>query len=153
MNQGKSPSIPQILRNDTLGVTMAVVPFALWLLFGAVVILPATLGSEKLNLNPPVLAGLGLVTAYCWIVLAWRMWMIHSIFAEGILVNGVIANIWFFRQRGRCKLQYNYMGTAYETLNTLIYNERTRRLTAGARVTLVIDPQDPKRVFLRDLYL
>jgi hypothetical protein len=153
MNQGRSPSPYQILRNDYFGVTMAVAPFMLWLLLGAVAILPAALGSEKLNLNPLMLAGLGLATAFCWIALIWRIWMVRTIFAEGTLVNGVITNIWFFRQRGSCKLQYNYMGTAYEIQNTLIYSKRTCKLAAGSRVTLVVDPQDPKRVFLRDLYL
>ena len=152
MNSSKTPSISQILRNDYLSITLIFTPIILLALPLVAYWLPAALGTFTPPLSPlaaPALAG---VTLFCWGTLAWRVAMVRNIFSSGDVVEGTITRIWFYRQRGQCELTYTHLGNSCTAKSTLVKTEKAQGLAVGKKVTLVVDPQDAERVFLRDLF-
>lgn len=93
------------------------------------------------------------VTAAGLLILLWRYWLLRSVFHDGVEVPGVVSDIYFFRGRGRVSYIYTYQGQKYISGNAINKTKRTRSLVQGEQVTLVIDPNNPKRAFIRDLYL
>lgn len=147
------PSIFQIIRTDYLAITLAVVPPALWLLLGVVYILPALLNGQAVDINGFLILILLAVTLYCWLALAWRVSNIRAVFAAGIHVQGIITGIWFFRNRGQMCFSYTYLGALHDAKMTLVKNLRTSHLQEGATLDLLVDPNNPDRAFLQDLFI
>jgi hypothetical protein len=146
------PGLYQILRNDYLSITFAVTPLMLWVLWFAVDVLPSWLNGQKVWLGWQLLLALIGITGLCWLVVGWRVSLIHSILQDGGLVEGIITRVWFVQSRGQVECSYTYMRQAYQAKITLVKNERTSQMTVGEPLTLVVDPDDPKRVFVRDLF-
>ena len=153
MMQTRLPSIRQIIRIDYLAISLAGVPVAMWVLLAVVYIMPAWLNNQPVELNAFSILVLIAATLYCWLALAWRVNKIRSVFAAGVHVKGVITKIWFFRNRGQMYFNYTYLGAQHDAKMTLVKNETTSALTEGAELDLLVDPDDPKRTFLQNLFI
>ncbi len=147
------PSILHIIRTDYLCITLAGVPPALWVLLLVVYLLPALLNTAALDLSGFSILALIAMTLFCWLALAWRVNQIRSVFAAGLHAKGVVIKIWFFRQRGQMIFTYTYLGSSHTAKMTLVKNETTSALTEGAELDLLVDPDDPKRIFLQNLFI
>lgn len=82
-----------------------------------------------------------------------RYRMISSVFAEGIQVPGVVTRIGFFRGRGRVEYSYTVQGEKQVSGNAINKNSRTRDLQVGQTVKVSVDRNDPRRAFIREIYL
>jgi hypothetical protein len=91
------------------------------------------------------LAGLGLVF--------WRVQVIKAIFEDGIEIAGTLRSVVFFRDRGRVEYVYTYLDQKYASGNAILKTSRTKRLQPGMQIVLVVDRSQPRRAFIRDLYL
>jgi hypothetical protein len=152
MQTSLPPTTIRIIQNDYLAYTLVWIPPCLWLLFAAADLLPGWLAAPVPSVDVTVLFGLAAASLFCALALAWRITTVRAIISEGAQVSAEITALWFFSNRGRVKYQYIYQGATYNTQCTLVKNERLRRLVTGDRVTLSVDPADPKRVFLLELY-
>lgn len=85
--------------------------------------------------------------------LVWRLTLIRAVFERGVESIGVITSVRFYKDRGRVEFAYSVQEQRYESGNALNRTARTRELQEGHRVRLIVDPQNPRRAFLRDLYL
>ena len=85
--------------------------------------------------------------------LVQRYRTISSVFADGIEAQGTVTNMFFFRGRGRVEYSYTVQGGKQTSSNAINKNSRTRSLKVGQTVTVVVDRNDPKLAFIKEIYL
>jgi hypothetical protein len=85
--------------------------------------------------------------------LVQRYRTLSSVFADGIEAQGTVTNMFFFRGRGRVEYSYTVQGKKQTSSNAINKNSRTRSLKVGQTVTVVVDRNDPKLAFIKELYL
>jgi hypothetical protein len=107
-------------------------------------------GNDAVRLFLPLAIG---VTVIGVPVLVRRYRTISSVFAEGEQTKGEITGIGFFRGRGVVKYSYTFQGQKQASDNAINKNGRTRKLRVGQKVTVLVDPNDPKRAFIQEIYL
>jgi hypothetical protein len=78
---------------------------------------------------------------------------ISSVLANGTLTKGVVNSVGFFRGRGRVEYSYTFQGEKYTTSNAINRNGRTRNLRVGQTVKVLVDPENPKRAFIQEIYM
>lgn len=140
------PSIWRIAYVDygaSLGVLLPVVAWGLALVGR---FLDPEAAAFFLYIAPAVTIG-GLV------LLLWRLWAIRSVFDGGDEVPGVISGTGFFRGRGRVEYIYTYRGHKYQAANAVQSNAHSRALAPGQEVSVMVNRFNPKRAFVRELYL
>jgi len=86
-------------------------------------------------------------------LLFWRYQMISSVFEDGLEAPGMITRIGFFRGRGRVDYAYSYQGQKYTSGNAISRSKHTRNLMSGQQVTVLVDRNNPKRAFVKEIYL
>lgn len=86
-------------------------------------------------------------------ILLWRVSFIRNVIDEGIDAQGTVLDSHFFRGRGRVTYVYSYLGDKLQTSNAVQHNKLTAALTQGSSVTIALDPNNPKRAFIRRLYI
>ena len=86
-------------------------------------------------------------------ILIQRYRTISSVFANGTKTKGEITSIGFFRGRGRVEYSYTIQGAKQTSGNAINRNSRTRKLRIGQNVNIVVDPDDPKRAFIQEIYV
>lgn len=94
-----------------------------------------------------------LITILSALLLFWRMHIFYTVFGDGQETNATINNITFFRDRGRVDYVYNFQGQRYAAYNAVQKVKQTRALNIGDMVVVLVDPGNPKRAFIRDLYM
>lgn len=155
--EGREPlSLGAILRGDYLTTAGLVLVGMVALLFFAVEILPAGLNGQPIQ--PPVeelvlLAGMILLFAAG---LAWRILALRDVWQGGARVPGQVQQALFLGSGGRVTVRYAYQGQDY-LRRVRVFNDargvRARIFHAGAQVGVVIDPADPRRMLLEDLFV
>ena len=86
-------------------------------------------------------------------LLIQRYRMISAILAEGVQVPGVVTRIGFFRGRGRVEYSYTAQGEKQMSGNAINKNSHTKELKVGQTVKVSVDRNNPKRAFIREIYL
>ena len=87
------------------------------------------------------------------LVLTWRFLIILRIFNDGQSAAATIDRIGFFRGRGQVSYIYTYQGEKYTSRNFISRNARTRQLAPGDKVTVFVHSNNPKRAYIRELYI
>ncbi len=148
-----TPSTVQIIRNDYLAFFTTIVPPALWLLFIVIYIMPDALNGQPVHLPIDRLLILAVLTLIFAALLAWRVIDLRALFAEGARVDGTITRLRFLGDGGWITYRYTFQGEPYEIRRRLIKTERSLRLKNGAAVRVVVDPGEPRRSFIEQLFL
>ena len=82
----------------------------------------------------------------------WRIRTVQKIFSNGIEVTGQIKDIFFHRDRGTVQYAYTYQGQEILSGNAIMKTGQTKKLRPGDQLVLLINPDQPKRALIRDLY-
>ena len=107
-------------------------------------------GEERPTLTLP----LAIVAAVIGVpVLVRRYQTISSVFEDGTEAQGTVTSLSFFRGRGRVQYSYTFQGEKQSSDNAINKNGRTRKLRVGQKVTVLVDRNNPKQAFIRDIYL
>ena len=146
MNERKRPTILRIIDSDYASALAILAPFIFWLLFWMLAFL------HLVDLQIPRYLVIGLTIASL-LLSAWRCWLISRIFAASVETPGEVQHIWFHRDRGRLMVSFTWEGQEVQQNSTIPKNNYTETLRKGQEITLVVDRDQPKRAFLRDLYL
>lgn len=104
----------------------------------------ATIQSLALVLLPVSLILLG--------VLFWRVQTIRRVFEEGTQIPATVVRVSFYRDRGRVEVVYTFQGERYLSRNMVMKNKTTRSLLEGMPVVVLVDPGNPRRAYIRELY-
>ena len=145
----RMPSLKKILTVDYVAFVSWLFPVVLWAM-GLFLLFTMDLSQQSLLRLFIVIAlitlgGLGLIF--------WRVQVIKAIFEDGIEVSGTLRIVVFFRDRGRVEYVYTYLDQKYASGNAILKTAGTNRLQPGMQVTLLVDRSQPRRAFIRDLYL
>ncbi len=147
----RTPSVWRIIRTDFYATEAAIFLFFFLALMVVFLGIPLLLDSSRELLVMLVCMGFWVVVGVG--VLALRVSIIRSAFNDGQELKGQITGVLFTRNYGRVSYSYVYMGTPYKASNRIMKNGRTRRLEAGSAAMVMVDTGDPRRAFLRDIYV
>jgi hypothetical protein len=86
-------------------------------------------------------------------VLAWRVGLLWRAFRNGTQVRGKILSVYLRRDRGRVEYTYIFDNQEFKSGAAVHRTKQTKALKQGDRVILMVDRANPKRAFIRDLYL
>lgn len=145
MNKQK-PSLFRIISNDYPSLLAALFPIIFWI-FTAYFFYS---GDSSAKLFLLLSTGMSLVGTP---VLIWRYRMVASVFEDGMETPGIIQTIYFFRGRGRVEYVYTFQGQKYASGNAINKTKYTRVLRDGQSITVFLDPENPKRAFVKEIYL
>jgi hypothetical protein len=146
MNERKRPSIIRILDSDYTTALALMAPFIFWLLFWLLAIM------HVVDLQIPRYVVIALTIASL-LFAAWRCWLISQVFTSGGETQADVQYIWFSRDRGSLVVSFTWEGALFQKNSMIPKNEYTKALKEGQAITLVVDRHQPKRAFVRDLYL
>lgn len=144
----KQPSLLKIITIDYVAFLGWLFPAILWGMYIGLIIL----GNVKMNdiVLPIIFAT---ITVIALAVLVWRIQIFNTVFSDGIETIATISNVSFFRDRGRVDYVYTYQGQKHVSGNAIHKVKETIALNIGEQVVLVVDRNNPKRAFIRNLYM
>ncbi|MBI5554036.1 MAG: hypothetical protein HY917_04845 [Candidatus Diapherotrites archaeon] len=86
-------------------------------------------------------------------LIGWRYLYIRSFFEKETRVPGKVTDWWTERDRGRIYFQYTHEDTVYENNTAVHLNAKTRSFKKGRTVTVLVDPKNPLKAIIEDLYV
>ena len=92
------------------------------------------------------------VTVVAIPVIIWRILYFLKIFEVGEEAAAEILGVSYYRSRGRVDFSYNYKGSEYTSGNLLLVGGRVRELAAGQEVVVIVDPENPKKAVIREMF-
>ncbi len=144
----RQPSLIKILTIDYVAFIAFLFPIVLWGFYIVLTIL------QKVKIPEFVLpATFAAITVVAIGILVWRVQVVNAVFNDGSEIPATISNVFFFRDRGRVDYVYTYQGQKYISGNAVHKVKQTESLYIGQQVILMVDPNNPKRAFIRDLYI
>lgn len=142
----QKPSLFRVISVDYLSLLSVLFPVVFWI-YSAYCFFAQ---DDSLQMFVLLSMGLSLVGIP---LLFWRYRLISAVFDDGVEAQGTITGIRFFRGRGRVDYVYSFQGQKYSSGNSVNRTKSTRALRDGQQVTILIDRNDPKRAFVKDIYL
>lgn len=133
---------------------------ALLCVIGPVVALGLWVGVDVLGLGKAgkregftFLAGMAaVVSAVCLPALVVRVRGIQAVFRDGVEVEGQVTSLQMMGDRGTIEYAFELDGREHRVSRAIAKSARTERLAVGTPVTVVVDPKDPSRAFLKFLF-
>jgi len=139
------PSVFRIMFTNYVAFIGVLSPALLWLVF-----LFDHFRGDRLTTSD--LIALGSITLLGLIIMVWKIFSISAIINNGLETTATVHSSGFYRSRGRIKFIYSFQGEKYMTQNTVNSNKRTRAFTAGDQVSICLDPNNPKKAIIKDIY-
>jgi len=78
---------------------------------------------------------------------------LNNYFETGIEATGEVTSIYFYRRRGGIKFTYEYKGQVYKAGVAVYRNSKTRSITKGMTVNILINSKKPKKAIIKDLFI
>jgi hypothetical protein len=147
MNTPRLPTLWKIIDTDYIALLAVFTPATLWVLYLFFKIFRLVFRDELFYMWLSVGA-----TALGVALLTWRFISIRQLFENGLEAKGKILKVFFYRDRGRVDYEYRHQGAKYQGANNFHRTPSTRNLTKGDAVTVVVDPANPKRSMIKDVY-
>jgi len=144
----KQPSLIKIMTVDYAAFLAFTFPVIMWGLYIALVVL------QNVKMTDLVLPAIfTAITIISIGIMAWRIQVFNAIFNDGIEMPATISNVSFFRDRGRVDYVYTYQGQKHTAGNAVHKVKQTQALQVGEQVIVMVDRNNPKRAYIRDLYM
>jgi hypothetical protein len=153
------PSLVRIIQSDylaLLGILVPVVSLIMYVCVAYFGYFPGLRGRDPIQgtEGAPLFFYLFIIGLVIGLPLAiWRVRSIQQMFANSVEVNGQVTDISFFRDRGRVEYSYSYQGQNYSGGNAIMKTGKTLQLRPGSQIMLLVNPNEPKRALIRDLYV
>jgi hypothetical protein len=149
------PTAFRIMRTDylsSLAVILPLVGIVLYVLTGVFGLHIIRHGEDITD--APLALGIALISMAIGVpLLFWRLKSIQSLFERAIEVPGSIVSANFHRGRGRIEFSYFLQGEEYRGGVAVQENYTVSRLLSRDEVIVVVDPSNPRKGFLRDLFV
>lgn len=144
----KQPAIVKIISTDYIALLAVLFPIMFW---GVYLLLLVWKHYQAVGLFYPAIAAV--VTVVSILVFIWRIRLFFRIFADGLEARATVSNVSFFRDRGRLDYVYTHQGQKYASGNMVHKVKKAVALKVGDEVIVILDRNNPKRAYIRDLYL
>ncbi len=145
MIEENRPSLFRIIQTDYVAFLMAILPLVLWGFFAFDYFRGVKATSNFLLL----LLGLTLIAV---VTLLWKIIAIFTVYNRGQETMATINDVSFFRGRGRITYVYNLWDEKYTSRNFVMKNSRTKDYAVGDQVVVLVDSDNPKKAYIKDLY-
>jgi hypothetical protein len=157
-NNTQNPSVFRILQSDYtagLSLIMIIVVWGMYLILMYYGKIPGTYGRDPLTTSDaPGFLKIAMGGTLLGIpLLTWRINFFNSLFKNAEKVTGYITYIHFYRDRGKVEYEYTYGNNNYTSHNAIFKSGRTKYYQQGDEITLMVDPENPKKAVIRDLYV
>jgi hypothetical protein len=143
----RQPSIFKIITVDYVALSTVLFPVVIWSIYLALLVLK---NIQVTDHNYPAVASV--ITIASLLVLIWRIRMFFAIFNDGLETSAIISNVSFFRDRGRIDYVFTHQGQKYTSGNMIHKVRQTEALKVGDEVIVMVERNNPKRAYIRDLY-
>lgn len=146
------PSIKTIIKKDYYTAAAFISGVMMWLSCIIAFILTMTIdlhpgfGLVFLILSL-IVSGLGLL------LISKRTKLINRLFKDGIPVEAVFDDFWQYRDHVRIRYHYNYQENTFNGklhISSLTYGQYHSK---GDKISILIDPQTPKRSIIPDAFI
>lgn len=152
-------SIVRLIWIDYPAYNAALFPVVLWGITGLLVLLDYRTAS-RLTVERTISGSTQalfyiaiLMSLVCIPLILIRLRLFWRIWREGLEIQGKITQTLFQRDRGQIFFTYQHKNYVYNARIVVHKTKMTTALKKDQPVALVILPQDPKQVFIRDFYL
>ena len=142
----QKPSLFRVISVDYLSLLSVLFPIVFWI-YSAYCFYS---GDDSLQIFVLLSTAISIVAIP---LLFWRYRVISSVFDDGIEVQGTLTGVRFFRGRGRVDYAYSFQGQKFASGNSVNRTRYTKELRDGQQVTILMDRNDPKRAFVKEIYL
>ncbi|MES1244735.1 MAG: hypothetical protein ABUT39_24215 [Acidobacteriota bacterium] len=148
------PTAFRIIRTDYLSSLLVILPLVGFGLYVITEVFGLHIFRRGVDVSDPSASlRMGLIAATIGLpILVWRLRSIQGLFARAVEVPGSILSADFHRSRGRIEFSYFLQGEEYRGGAAVQENDAVRRLLSRDEVVVVVDPANPKKAFLRDLF-
>lgn len=156
------PSITKIIKNYDYTILLILFPIGFFVLFVVVDVFGISVTRRGISVTSsdlPISLLLAVGTAILAIpVLAWHVTFVRGVFAKGQEVIGRITSV-SLNQINNGGINYSYVVNDQEYQNIvgiigfLVGKETVNSFHVGNEVVLIVDRSNPKRAFIKDLYL
>ena len=145
MDNQKAPSLITIIRTDYYAFLTFLFLVIIWGFF---------IMFQIFNFGYPdsalvVLLG---VSALAIAIGIWRIQTILALFSVGIKLSATVTEIWFFRGRGRIDYAFTYRSHDFLAGNDVVPTQSAKNLRVGDRLTVIVDPDNPTRSIVMDIF-
>lgn len=151
-----APRISRALNADVITLAIFAGVGLIWGLYflvdGSYLVPPWRSASDDIVTGSGFLKAAVVVTVLLLPLLAYRIHTFMSAFQSGQLYRGRITDVEFFRNRGRVSFTYEVNGEEIRAIAPVMKNARSKALSVGQEVDVVVHPVNPSRAFVLDLY-
>lgn len=92
------------------------------------------------------------LTLLAVLYMLYRAWSIRGVLQRGSDVQGKVTSVEFRRVGGKVGYSYSFGQKRLTSEASLRLSAHTRALRKGERVLVVVDHDNPRKAFIRDLY-
>ena len=146
------PGILRILQSDSWAVSF-LGGLIYTLVITIIVLATYPYLHEPKSINPPFFIGMTIVSFIAAIfVCIIRVRYVKQVFENGVTVKAQVIKSRAFRSNLHLTLRYTYLSQVFEKKVEQVITGKTRKLRDQTVVDLIIDPENPDRVLIRDVY-
>lgn len=149
----QKPSLFRIIQSDYIAGLSLLFVLVTWALY-LILIYYGRIGTRATAADAPFFLNLAIVATLLGIpLLVWRINYYKSLFKKAEEIKGYITYIRFYRDRGKVRYEYMYKNEKHLVQNAIFKSGRTKHYRQGDEVTLIVDPGNPKKAIIRDIYI
>jgi hypothetical protein len=82
----------------------------------------------------------------------WRVYYFLRMFDAGVQTPAIIQKFLYTKSRGRIEYTYNYQGEEYYGHDNVYRYTGVREIALGLQVTALVDPNNPQKAVIKDLF-
>jgi hypothetical protein len=149
----RKPSISRLIFADYASLLCFLFPLISWGMFAAAAlgIWRSEPGEAELKVRFCFWSAI-VATVVCVPILYLRFRSVHSLLRHGIAIPAKLISVWFMKDRGRIDYEYTYEGRTYRGGMALTKSKRAAEFQQGQDITILIDPANPARSIVPDLF-
>lgn len=151
--KNRVPSFSKIIATDYPAFIASLVPILLFFIYLIFFVIQNSLVRPILpQVLDIILYALIGITLIAMLYMLYRTWSIQRVFRRGSDVQGRVTAVDFRRLGGRVSFNYSFGQKRITSQIILRRGAHTKSCRKGDRVLVVVDHENPKRAFIRDLY-
>ena len=151
-------SIVKILVSDSMALACLLLPAIIWAIYVGMTYFGLFLNMMARNVaagEPALFMYLipTIASVFFLPLFFWRIYYFQRLFSKGLTVSGTIDSLAFFKDRGQINFTYEFAGRRYSSGSAIMKNKTTELFSPGYGIDLVVDPDNPAKVLIKDLFL
>lgn len=159
MSQMEKPKLMRVIKSDYFANLAVKIPTIFWIILLVALFMNLTGGTGRQFISFDKQSSMSLLylsigaTVLATPLLYWRYRYFSALFAAGKFSVGKVVNVVFRGSRGYVEYTYTRESQEMRSFNSLFKNDRTRSLKVNDPVTVILDEKNPKKTYIRELFV